>query len=176
MISRFSIGKRACAGCLLASFLSRLLGGLVAAPIARRTISATDPESCERGKWPGSSDLLTLELVLAATSREQQTLTAAQIDDFESILSKSLAAFFASDKSAWERAKENPNCGSALRMLEVDYGACDLLRAAYQAAGGHIYAMVWPIKTAMWIDPGSVKVRYGYGATVVELTAAWLGA
>jgi hypothetical protein len=25
----------------------------VVAPIARRTISATDPESCERGKWPG---------------------------------------------------------------------------------------------------------------------------
>jgi hypothetical protein len=116
-----------------------------------------------------TSELLTLELVLAATSREQQTLTAAQIDDFESILSKSLAAFFASEKSAWERAKENPNCGSALRMLEVDYGACDLLRAAHQAAGGQIYAMVWPIKTAMWIDPGSVKVRYGYGAPVVEL-------
>ena len=53
--------------------------------------------------------------------------------------------------------------------LCVDYGPCQLLADAAEAAG--IDESVFPWKTDMWFHDGGVRVRCGYAAEVVELLA-----
>lgn len=91
-------------------------------------------------------------------------LSSEQIDVFEATLAAIVAETYC---KTWDI--KNPMFGSACRTLAVDYGACDELRAAYQYAGGGQHVTVFPIKTVMWVNPGSVKVRYGYGGKEVEL-------
>lgn len=113
-----------------------------------------------------TTDMIDIFSMLAA-SREP-TLTEEQLDEFETILASIIRKRFMKEED-WQKAKENPHWGSAFRTLHVDYGACGELRAAYQAVGGNVGAGVFPIKTTMWINPGSVKVSYGYGSPEEEL-------
>lgn len=97
--------------------------------------------------------------------------TREQIEEFEKALSQIIQDVFV-ETDGWRRAvaQNNPNIASALRILQVDYGACDELRAASQMSGFPIKGVeVFPIKTCMWISPGSVKVSRGYGSKIVEL-------
>jgi hypothetical protein len=63
---------------------------------------------------------------------------------------------------------EQPNWGSALRCVGVDYHPAAVLEEAAEAALGadrtRELSPLWPIKTLMWIDPGVVRVQHGYGA------------
>jgi hypothetical protein len=104
-----------------------------------------------------------LSLMVAESVRK---LSAEQIDLFESCLARIVDKRFC-QSSGWK--PDQPKWGCAMRTLAVDYGACDELRAAYQYAGGTLNARVFPIKTVMWISPGSVTVRYGYGSDSEEL-------
>lgn len=59
-------------------------------------------------------------------------------------------------------AEGRPNIGGAFRVLNVDYHPALALAAAAREAG--IDALNFPCKTAMWINPGCVKVSCGYRA------------
>jgi hypothetical protein len=76
----------------------------------------------------------------------------------------------------WERAKGEPNWGSACRVLGVDYGPNLMLASALVAAVGNTRAdtlsLLWPIKTMMWINPGEVKVSHGYRADPIVIYPA----
>ena len=61
----------------------------------------------------------------------------------------------------------DPIRGSAFRNICVDYGADQILMDAAEKAG--IHGERFPVKTSMWIDPGSVRVGHGYRAPVVEI-------
>lgn len=97
-------------------------------------------------------------------ARKHQNLSDEGIDKFESFLASAIQEFFV---ETWDESE--PNRGSALRTLHVDYAADDMLSATYQAAGGQIHVNVFPIKTTMWVNPGTVRVRCGYGSNEVEL-------
>ena len=53
-------------------------------------------------------------------------------------------------------------------VLSVDYGPSPFLREALLAAGIDPY-MALPVKTVMWVNPGSVKARGGYGAAETQI-------
>lgn len=111
-------------------------------------------------KHAESTDMIDVLSMLARVKE----LSPEQIDVFENTLAEIVAGTYC---KTWD--VNRPKFGSACRTLSVDYGACNQLRAAYQFAGGGIDVTVFPIKTVMWINPGSVKVRYGYGGDEVEL-------
>lgn len=75
--------------------------------------------------------------------------TAAR-DKFISFLSKSIE-----DHLNQKRPYGIPNL-----ILDVDYGACEKLRAAGDYAG--ISSNNFPIKTVMWIDKDHISLRYGF--------------
>lgn len=60
---------------------------------------------------------------------------------------------------------EEPNFGSANRVIHNDYGPDAILVIASRLSGvpGNL-SNRFPIKTCMWINPGEVKVRCGYSA------------
>jgi hypothetical protein len=110
-----------------------------------------------------------IEALTTLAGNRNKHLTPEQIDQFEAALAAIVTKVFI-ETDSWQRAKRDPHWGSATRTLSVDYGPCDELRAAYQFAGGPLRSVgVFPLKTVMWINPGSVKVRYGYHAAEVEL-------
>lgn len=51
-----------------------------------------------------------------------------------------------------------------LRSIYNDYGPDPALREAAEKAGIKADCPPFPIKTCVWIHPGRVSVRYGYGA------------
>lgn len=51
-----------------------------------------------------------------------------------------------------------------MRSIYNDYGPDPALRAAAEKAGIPADCPPFPIKTCVWINPGRVSVRYGYGA------------
>lgn len=87
-----------------------------------------------------------------------------QIDRFRVAL-HALTASMCADTS-WR--EDDPMRGSANRTLAVDYGPDFTIRCALDFAGIQGGSLLLPIKTVMWIDPSSVKVRCGYhGGEVV---------
>ncbi len=70
---------------------------------------------------------------------------------------------------SWRDAveKDDPQWGSALRTICVDYGPEQILADAAEVAG--ISRLRFPYKTVMWVSPGSVEVALGYGSPAVEL-------
>lgn len=65
----------------------------------------------------------------------------------------------------WDES--NPRLGGYGRVLKVDYDPCPELYDAATAAGIDVrYCSTFPMKTVMWIHPGCVEVRNGYGAEV----------
>jgi hypothetical protein len=56
------------------------------------------------------------------------------------------------------------------RIIHVDYDPDPILVECFTAAFGERPAgNVFPIKTIMWIAPGSVLVEYGYGGSRTQL-------
>lgn len=64
---------------------------------------------------------------------------------------------------------DTPN-GASRRTVRVDYDPDPALADAAAAAGLELKYGELPIKTVMWIDPGVVTVKEGYGA---QRTLAW---
>lgn len=123
----------------------------------------------QRQLAPWSTEKSDMADVWKAITASHYRLSDEQLDDFEQYLATIITMRYMRDDH-WNRAKSDPNWGSATRVLAVDYGPCDELRAAHQLAGGSKKGdCVFPIKTIMWISPGSVTVQYGYGASVVQL-------
>jgi hypothetical protein len=98
------------------------------------------------------------------------TLSDEQVDKFEELLAGKLAGKILGDES-WERAKASgdPIVGSYGRTFGCDYNPDRMLRDSFLEAGGKHVMGVFPSKTMMWINPGSVQVRFGYGAKVEDL-------
>ena len=64
---------------------------------------------------------------------------------------------------------DNPNWGSAMRVIHCDYHPDNVLEAAAQRAGIYDLYFRCPIKTNMWINPGEVKVSQGHGAPIEDI-------
>ena len=98
-------------------------------------------------------------------------MTKAERDQFEEFVATRLDCHVV--EGGWNRAVHDPVWGSAVRAIGTDYHPDMLLESALIAAVGSERAqqlsLLWPIKTFMWIDPGSVKVRHGYGAEIEVL-------
>jgi hypothetical protein len=81
----------------------------------------------------------------------------------------------------WDRAITEPGWASSNRTVGVDYGPDRVLSAAADAVLATItdegqrrkndarLSLLWPIKTHMWINPGSVMVSHGYRAERVQI-------
>ena len=104
--------------------------------------------------------------LLALVSNREPLLSEAQIALFEQILANKLQVQV--DRSDWN--PEKPELGGAWRMVSVDYDPCPVLYDAAERVGIDV-GYRFPIKTHMWIDPGSVKVAVGYGAREREIYA-----
>ena len=61
---------------------------------------------------------------------------------------------------------DEPEFGSYVRAIQNDYSPDPALEAAAQKAGIRDLYFRMPWKTVMWVNPGEVKVSYGYGAPI----------
>ena len=102
--------------------------------------------------------------------------TAEQCDMFELMLAGKLAEKIG-NSDGWHEAitKGTPEWGSFSRRVSCDYHPHPILAEAAKSAGITDDCPPFPIKTAMWINPGSVVVRYGYGAERKEIYSATTG-
>lgn len=67
---------------------------------------------------------------------------------------------------------EDPMRGSCFNILSTDYDLDSRLTAACVMAGFEPVPLLFPMKTVMWVMPGSVRVACGYGAMPVEMFTA----
>jgi hypothetical protein len=95
--------------------------------------------------------------------REANPLTAEKLAVFQSHLEASLLASI--QETEW--LEENPDWGSASRIVGVDYHPGRTLREAAIKAG--INELHFPVKTVMWLDPDNVKVSLGYQGEIEEI-------
>lgn len=65
--------------------------------------------------------------------------------------------------------EDDPHWGSGCRTVATDYGPDHTLECALRYADIRNGNLRIPIKTIMWISPGSVKVSVGYGGKQTEL-------
>ena len=86
-------------------------------------------------------------------------LTDTQLDAFSKELTEQLRTQLS---KTWDPSR--PTFGSALNTLDCDYGPNAMLSAAAIKAGIATCCPPFPMKTCMWIMPGTVEVRYGYRA------------
>jgi len=64
---------------------------------------------------------------------------------------------------------EDPIRGSYFRTIGVDYQPDHILTRALNSIGHQVQIRSFPMKTVMWINPGSVEVALGYKAKPVEI-------
>jgi hypothetical protein len=111
---------------------------------------------------------LKLSKILMELIEKTEREDALDIDKFEQILALFVQKQIVesqswteaiSKRSASRCAKKDIRWGASLRKLVVDYGPCQMLRTAYQLAGGCVYDIVFPFKTRMEISPGSVSIK-----------------
>ena len=62
-----------------------------------------------------------------------------------------------------------PGLGSYLRCLACDYHPEEALAEAAKIAGIPATCPPFPMKTVMWVNPDSVKVKHGYRAEIQYL-------
>jgi hypothetical protein len=112
----------------------------------------------------------TSEMFALAAKAAQAQPTLEQVEIFRAHLEAAIVPYLHSH--AWaEAVADNPQRGSALRTIGVDYGPDAILGDALEAAGipARKGTLLLPIKTVMWVNPGQVKVGLGYNAPPVEL-------
>lgn len=85
-----------------------------------------------------------------------------QIETFRTHLEARILQMIRSPESCWQDALDTgePHRGSAFRTIMVDYGPDPILKDAADVAG--VKALLLPMKTCMWVNPGSVRVSHGY--------------
>lgn len=86
--------------------------------------------------------------------------TEEQIEKFEQVARRTIQELI--ERNGFETGSEWFSNRKARRILTCDYHPCDELDTAAEEAG--IDTLYFPVKTVMWIDPGSVRVRCGYYA------------
>lgn len=91
----------------------------------------------------------------------QPTPDEAQLERFRRLLAWAIAWQLARAPDIWNPRDLNRGAAVEPRVLAVDYGACGTLRFAKQHAR---IERDFPCKTTMWLAPGSVRVRDGYGS------------
>lgn len=96
---------------------------------------------------------------------EPEPMSQPAIDAFNNELVNAIEADI--DPSLF--TPETPIRGEVI--LSVDYEAGSILEQAAASAGINLNRRL-PIKTIMWIRPGLVKVKRGYGAEIVEIYRA----
>jgi BTG family protein len=92
-----------------------------------------------------------------------------QIQRFEAKLAELIALQPGFQPDMWD--PNNPTRAGAYRGLHVDYHPPEEMVEAAEAAGIRDIDLLLPIKTNMFIDPGSVRVGCGYKAPLVEVYA-----
>jgi hypothetical protein len=92
-----------------------------------------------------------------------------QIQRFEAKLAELIALQPGFQPDMWDT--NNPTRASAYRGLHMDYHPTEEMVEAAEAASIRDINLLLPIKTNMFIDPGSVRVGCGYKAPLVEIYA-----
>ena len=113
-------------------------------------------------KPEGYSGDIWYDVMANAESADMPPLDEAQIAAFEAALIERLPAFCVENN--WRPA--DPGWGN--RYLGVDYHPSGILKAAAEAVGLSLTGRL-PSKSAMWIDPGEVRVARGYGQPPVSI-------
>lgn len=101
-------------------------------------------------------------IFITLNSRGAKTPDEEQVKQFGDILFNLLYHDF---NINWD--EKCPMRGSGLRCLSVDYAPEGHLETAARKAG--IDERRFPVKTIMWIDPGSITVAVGYGAKPISI-------
>ncbi|HEY6117374.1 MAG TPA: hypothetical protein VI172_15590 [Candidatus Dormibacteraeota bacterium] len=110
-----------------------------------------------------SSDLANTVSALVQRQRSQ-----GQIDLFRIALAEEIEQHV--EKYSWR--PDEPDFGSAMRAIMVDYGPDPVLADAAEHAGFKLKTLDLPMKTVMWINPGVVKVAEGHSAQLVVVWSA----
>lgn len=111
----------------------------------------------------GSSALANTVAAIVQRQRSQ-----AQIEAFREALAEEIEQHV--EKYGWR--PDEPDFGSYMRAIEVDYGPDPVLADAAEKAGFELKILDLPMKTVMWINPGVVKVAEGYCAQPVVIWRA----
>jgi hypothetical protein len=108
----------------------------------------------------GANELTMFYTLLQPSKAAREGITEEQLTVFRDTLHEAAAVAFL---KSWY--PNEPKRG--LRVLSVDYHPEGPLETALDAAG--IDEDFLPKKTLMWVDPGLVRVRRGYGAPIEEI-------
>lgn len=102
---------------------------------------------------------------IAQSAMNLQPLPPGQIQAFEAALRNVIIKMI--EKSGIDLS--DPSAGSYNRVLSTDYGPEEELAYAANKAGIRGAMFRFPMKTVMWINPGEVSVRPGYGAETITI-------
>ncbi|GHA01269.1 hypothetical protein ACFOOM_12285 [Streptomyces echinoruber] len=114
----------------------------------------------------GAAQPNALANAVSALVRRQRT--QAQIEAFREALAEEINRHV--ERYGWR--PDEPDFGSYMRTIAVDYGPDPVLADAAEKAGFELQMLDLPVKTVMWINPGVVKVAEGYGARPVVIWRA----
>ncbi|MFJ6841376.1 hypothetical protein ACIQRE_01755 [Streptomyces griseoluteus] len=114
----------------------------------------------------GAAEPTTLATGVAALVRRQRT--QAQIEAFRRVLADEIE----SHVSQYDWRPGQPEFGSYMRSIGVDYGPDEVLAHAAELAGFELRMLDLPMKTVMWINPGIVSVAEGHAARRVTIWKA----
>jgi hypothetical protein len=104
-----------------------------------------------------------------AAGRARPRPSEEQIRQFEEKLAELIALQPGFAPDMWD--PKDPIRAGAYRGLHVDYHPTKEMEEAAEAAGIKGIGLLLPIKTNMFINPGSVRVGCGYKAPLVEIYA-----
>ena len=117
------------------------------------------PSKMNCGDGPGT-DLINA-VANAAQCHERLNGQVKDADEFEAVLAGLIQERII--ESSWWNP-EDPLWGGYYRVIGVDYHPDKILVDAYGKE-----TTLFPIKTHMWINPGKVSVRFGYGQPIVVI-------
>lgn len=98
----------------------------------------------------------------------QRQRSQAEMEAFREALTEEIEQHVS--KYSWR--PEEPDFGSAMRAIGVDYGPDPVLADAAEKAGFELKILDLPMKTVMWINPGTVKVAEGHSTRPVTIWRA----
>jgi hypothetical protein len=125
--------------------------------------AAADWWDSRLGRGRRASGAADVDLLMAA-ARSRVGRSAEEVSAFRAALLDTLEKRIAPH---WDTPK-----GASRRTVRVDYDPDPALADAAETAGLALENGELPIKTVMWIDPGVVTVKEGYGAQRVLAWAA----
>ncbi|MCI3277502.1 BTG family protein [Streptomyces cylindrosporus] len=120
----------------------------------------------EHDNGRGAEESTALANAVSALVRRQRS--AAEIEAFREALADEIEQHIG--QYGWR--PDEPDFGSAMRAILVDYGPDPVLAHAAEKAGFQLRMLDLPLKTVMWINPGIVKVAEGYSAQPVVIWSA----